>query len=255
MKNFSKTLIILFVLHSGLITAQSKHFITSGTIEFEKTQNMFAIMKKKVTPTHMENQSTYENYQKSEQQFLIYKSTLVFNATSSLFTPEPGKSIPWYYWAPIAEQLNTIYSDFGNQNTTVQKVFYERTYLIKDSLRKIKWKLTDETRKIAGYNCRRANGLILDSVYVVAFYTEDIHVSGGPESFNGLPGMILGVVLPHENINWYATKITVDGVDEKKLVSPKKGIPATYKEFYKVLWDTQSRYGDVGRYYIMGFYF
>lgn len=255
MRNLNKILILIFVLYSGLVQAQSKHFITGGTIEFEKTQNMFAILKKKVTPTHMDYQTTYENYLKGEQQFLTYKSTLLFNATSSLFTPEAGKYIPWYYWAPLAEQLNTIYSDFANQNTTVQKVFYERTYLIKDSLRKIKWKLTDETRKIAGYNCRRANGLILDSIYVVAFYAEDIHVSGGPESFNGLPGMILGVVLPHENINWYATKITLDPVDEKKLAPPKKGIQATYKDLYKVLWDTQSRYGDVGRYYIMGFYF
>jgi len=30
-------------------------------------------------------------------------------------------------------------------------------------------------------------------INAVAFYTDDIPVSGGPESFNGLPGMILQV--------------------------------------------------------------
>ena len=30
-------------------------------------------------------------------------------------------------------------------------------------------------------------------INVVAFYKDDIPVSGGPESFNGLPGMILQV--------------------------------------------------------------
>jgi GLPGLI family protein len=48
---------------------------------------------------------------------------------------------------------------------------------------------------IAGFNCRRANAMIMDSIYVVAFYTDEILTTGGPESFSGLPGMILGVAL------------------------------------------------------------
>jgi GLPGLI family protein len=31
----------------------------------------------------------------------------------------------------------------------------------------------------------------MDSVFIVAFYTDQIVTSGGPESFNELPGMIL----------------------------------------------------------------
>ena len=39
--------------------------------------------------------------------------------------------------------------------------------------------------------CRKALTKICDSVVVVAFYTNEIIPSGGPESFGGLPGMIL----------------------------------------------------------------
>jgi GLPGLI family protein len=42
----------------------------------------------------------------------------------------------------------------------------------------------------------------VDSVYIVAFYAEDIHVSSGPESFTGPPGMILKLSLPHEHVIW-----------------------------------------------------
>ncbi len=57
---------------------------------------------------------------------------------------------------------------------------------MQDSTRKITWKITDEMREIAGFSCRRANAIMLDSIYVVAFYTDQIPVSGGPESFSGL---------------------------------------------------------------------
>ena len=111
-----------------------------------------------------------------------------------------------------------------------KKVFGE-LFLVKDSTRKIKWKITDETREISGYNCRRANAIMMDSIYVVAFYTTDIPVSGGPESFNGLPGMILGVALPHENITWFATKVTDMTLAPNVVVSPKKGKPMDGKGF------------------------
>ncbi|WP_214073352.1 GLPGLI family protein [Mucilaginibacter sp. dw_454] len=253
MKNFVKTILFLFALHSGLVLAQGKQFITGGTIEFEKTQNMFAIMKNKATRDDASNKGYYEEYLKSRPQFLTYNSTLIFNANSSLFTPIPGKSIEWMYDAPIAEQLNTVYNDFTHGTTTTQKEFYERTYLIKDTLRKIKWKITDETQTVAGYNCRRANGLVLDSIYVVAFYAEDIHVSSGPESFTGLPGMILKLSLPHEHVSWVATKVSTVAADEKKLVPPKKGTVVNYEQMHKALVDAQSRWGEVGRYFIRGF--
>jgi GLPGLI family protein len=50
----------------------------------------------------------------------------------------------------------------------------------------------------------------MDSIYVVAFYSDQIVVRGGPESFWGLPGMIMGVVLPHEYTTWYATKVYLE---------------------------------------------
>jgi GLPGLI family protein len=42
-------------------------------------------------------------------------------------------------------------------------------FVVEDSIPNIQWKITNEHREIAGYNCRKAVGKIYDDVYVFAF--------------------------------------------------------------------------------------
>jgi GLPGLI family protein len=104
-----------------------------------------------------------------------------------------------------------------------QKTVFDDVFNIQDSVRKIDWKITPDTRTIAGFECRKATAIIMDSVFVVAFYTEQIVAPGGPESFAGLPGMILGLALPRLSTTWFATKLEMVDVKETTLVPPKKG--------------------------------
>ena len=85
------------------------------------------------------------------------------------------------------------------------------------------WRITGERRTIAGFECHKAVGRIMDSVYVVAFYTDQIVTNGGPESFNGLPGMILGLAIPRINTTWFATKIEAIEISPLDIAAPKKG--------------------------------
>ncbi len=155
------------------------------------------------------------------------KSTLAFSKDQTLFTPieEESGSNMFFGDFGAAQQNNIIATNTANQTSTAQKKVYEELYLVKDSTRKINWKVTNEIRNIAGYDCRRANALIMDSIYVVAFYTDEIPVSGGPESFTGLPGMILGVALPYEHTTWFATSVVDQPMTDDKLRAPTKGKP------------------------------
>jgi GLPGLI family protein len=247
MKRVALLFVGLFTISGSYVFAQNKHFITSGTIEFERTANMFALVKKKITPSTPELQPIYERFIKTEPQFRKLKSILTFGNYKTLFTPvKPEKEMAYDYDSPMANQNNTIFSDFNVGISTVQKDFFEKQkfFLVKDSIRKINWKLTDEKREIAGYMCRRANALVLDSIYVVAFYTDEIHVQGGPESFNGLPGMILGVAVPHENVSWFATKVTETPVDSKALPVPAKGKPVNNRQLYDEIMSVINSWGD-----------
>lgn len=232
-----KALLYIFclLLLSSKSFAQHAHFTTSGTIDFERKTNMYAIIPKMF---NKDNEAwftpLFDAYKKAQPQFKVSKSKLSFANNKTLFTPEeeePAEGASYFTNSPFATQNNTIYTDIETKTGIFQKKVFDELFLVKDSTRKIKWKITDETREISGYNCRRANAIMLDSIYVVAFYTTDIPVSGGPESFNGLPGMILGVALPHENITWFATKVTDMTLAPNAVVPPKKGKPLDGKGF------------------------
>ncbi|HMI04813.1 MAG TPA: GLPGLI family protein [Pedobacter sp.] len=250
MKNTIITILCLLAM-AGNSAAQNARFTTSGVIEFEKSVNMFAMMKKNISEnTGSFWQELYDSYKRNQPQFKLLKSTLSFTGDKTLFTPivesEAGAR-NYFSNDPMVTQNNTIYSDLTTGLFTTQKKVYEETFLQKDSIRKINWKLTSEMRTIAGYECRRANAIILDSIYVVAFYTDKIPVSGGPESFTGLPGMILGVALPHENITWFAKTVADKPVTVAELKVPAKGKATDYKGLRKIIDDALKGWGDYAR--------
>lgn len=233
--------------------AQNGHFVQNGVIEFEKKSNMYALISKKIKG---ESESYYklafESYKKTNPPFKTSKSILSFSKNKSLYkwhenTEPANNNNDWITDDAMANLKNVIATDLDTHTSITQKNVYDDLYLVKDSLRKIDWKITDETREIAGYECRRANAIIIDSVYVVAYYTIQIPFSGGPESFTGLPGTILGLALPHENMTWFATKVTEIPVPEKDLAPPVKGKPTDNKELNKTLLEALKNWGKGAR--------
>ena len=132
---------------------------------------------------------------KQMPEFDVTYFNLYFDGNKTLYKPgrevQTTQKIPDWFKGPASD--NIVYCDLQSGKTVAQKTVYEATFLIQDSLRNAKWKITNDTREIAGFNCRKATTVIMDSVFVVAFYTDQIVTNGGPESFNELPGMILGL--------------------------------------------------------------
>lgn len=232
------TILFLMLLLATSADAQNVRFVTQGTIVYEKKVNIYALMKEEIKkyPNDIYYVRMFEEYQKAQPQFKVLKSTLNFNKSHTLFTPEDESTTQssWNNFT-IAKQPNTILTHVDNNTSITQKKVFEEIYLVKDTTRKINWKITDEIRNIAGYDCRRANALIMDSIYVVAFYTDEIPVSGGPETFTGLPGMILGVALPYEHVTWFATSVTDQPIAEDKLKAPTKGKPVNNAQLFTIL--------------------
>jgi GLPGLI family protein len=78
---------------------------------------------------------------------------------------------------------------------------------------------------------------------VVAFYTDQIPVQAGPENFNGLPGMILGIAVPRLGTTIFATSLSVQSVPA--YVEPKisKPIKTNYKQLDADLVKTTKDWG------------
>lgn len=250
-KLFSVTVILLFFVAAGsTASAQSNPiFISHGRIEFQRSVNVYAQMQQTMDEG---DEQWIDLMKKMSSHFRTSYFDLYFTGNRSLYKPgreSDDKQSNFFFWQPPAQD-NTVFSDLEAKKGISRKNVFEQGFLVEDSLRPIKWKITDETRNIAGFNCRRANAIIMDSIYVVAFYTDEILAEGGPESFTGLPGMILGVSLPHEHVSWFATKVESINVSEAQVAPPLKGKKVNNTALLQSIQPSMKDWGKSGRQYI-----
>lgn len=232
-----KILYIILTISTPYFVAAQITFIGKGKIEFERKENL-----------HKQFTEDNEFANEIKKNTPKYKTTyfdLYFDGDQSLYKPgreEQAEKAVFFGEGPAS--TNTVFNNYSTKTTSSQKQIFETQYLIQDSLRKITWKLTSDTRRIAGFTCRKATGIVNDSVFVFAFYTDEITLSGGPEGFNGLPGMILGIAIPRINTTWFATKVELYNVTPKDLAAPVKGKKTNYVQLQEILNKSLSDWGE-----------
>lgn len=231
--------IFVFIFTIITISANAQQFINSGMIEYEVRVNnhrmfgdgFFAEMFKDKMPNFS---TTY------------YR--LTFNDNKTLYKYDRQNEKDKLPWGNNNADENIWYNDFNTGTRTSQKFVFDQTYILADSLMKMDWKLVpNETREIAGFVCRKAQTIIFDSVYVFAFYTDEITVSGGPMGIHGLPGMILGITVPRMFTSWIATKLQVNGVNTNIIVPPTKGKKKPATELQQQVEKVAKNWGTWGR--------
>jgi GLPGLI family protein len=238
-KIFMRTIFLLITVCSlsGSLFAQQQ-FITKGKIEYERKTNQHALM---------DDNSLFDDLaKKSLPKFVTYYYDLTFKDGRSLYKPGRDADTKQNRFWGLLDADNVILSNLDSSTCIAQKSIFGDMYLISDSLRKIDWKISTEMRKIAGFDCRKAVGKVLDSIIVVAFYTDEILPPGGPESFTGLPGMILGLAIPKMHTTLYATKLQIVDVTDKDLAAPRKGKKYQGKDFRGQIKDIMKDWGDQG---------
>lgn len=196
-----KYILLFFLLLSFPLVAVAQ-FAAQGKITYERRTNV-------KLKTQTEKQSEYTKMVIDKMApFTISEFSLLFNEQYTRYQFEKEREVTGlvFSWEKVGRE-NKVFTDFSTGKVSALKNVYETTFLVEDSISRFRWKIEDEMRNIAGYNCRKAVTRICDSVVVVAFYTEQIMVSGGPEGFNGLPGMILGLAVPRLFTTWFATEV------------------------------------------------
>lgn len=237
----------LFVAAAQSAFAQAR-FFGAVKVEYEKTTAVRQLMKDLAGGDNW--------FEQNKERFpvsLLNYYDFTGDTTRSLY--QPGKDVPLdprLWWRPVADK-NVVYTDFKKGMTIAQKPVFEETFLMEDSLLKIKWKITGDFRTIAGYECRKAVGIINDSIAVFAFYAEELLVSGGPEGIHGLPGMILGVGIPRLHATWFATKVEVFDVNMNKVTPATKGKKVTRDTISASLEKVMKEWGNYGSKLIMNF--
>ena len=236
---------IAAILFINGIQAQNP-FISTVKIEFEKTTVVPALYKE-LAP------EWYDMIKDHLPKSTVTYFDFIGDTTHSVY--KPGKESASDFktgWQPLAEK-NVVYTDYKTNNSVSQKPVFEETFLVTDSLQKIKWKITADTRTIAGFDCRKAIGIIDDSIAVFAFYTDEIMIPGGPESIHGLPGMILGVGVPRLHTTWFATKVEINNVNTNAILPEKKGKKVDRATMMKQLEKVLHEWGTYGSKMLVNF--
>ena len=187
MNHFIKYVVsFIFLLNIQLTNGQ----ITHGVILFERKTNL---LKKYDSP---ESQRWLRG-----EKVKIDRFNLHFSPEKSIFLPlesaVPSK-IDW------ATSKNTVVQDFEKEERICVYTLFGESKVVKDNIVERNWKITERKRNIAGYSCRRAIWNKNDSTRIYAWYTDQLIPSTGPETFNGLPGTILGLATEDGGVVYFA---------------------------------------------------
>ncbi len=213
-----KTVFSLFAIILFVSAKAQTQFVQFGKVEYEKKVNQHKPWEDQKDNPWM------DEMMKQMPKIVTDIYELRFNNAKSVYKLAKENSDNKYWmWGSKPSSTDGVVTDLQTQTISSQKDIFENTYLIKDSVRNLEWKISEETREIAGFECRKAVTKICDSVYVVAFYTDQIPVSAGPESFGGLPGLILGLAVPRLYTTWFATKLELIEPSMAQLNPNQKG--------------------------------
>lgn len=239
--------IILTLLSLISATASKAQYISSGKIEYVKTTNIHLSYKLEFSEQFGDQ---LENFIKMVPKNSTKFYVMTFDANKSFYKFDkdgPEKLPQWGGKDPMSE--NIVVKDYATNNYTAQKEAFDNIFIVKDSIPKLEWKIEDEVRQIAGYSCRKATTVINDSVVVIAYYSDQIMLQSGPESFGGLPGMILGLAVPRLYSSWFATKVESAEYDptlETKMAE-KRTKTVTHKGLIEALEPTLKEWGSFGQ--------
>lgn len=171
------------------------------------------------------------------------------NSKNSTFTLEQKVDNGQGGLGIIAQQMAAMdnkptYKDF----TVTPNLYYKevdmgvKQYLIKDQIPDYKWKITREKTDIAGYQVTKAEGVMMDSIPVTAWFAPSIPIKDGPTSLAGLPGLIIKAEFDANGAKMiYTLKDLKISDKELKIALPTKGEVVTQDQFVKIMLDMQKK--------------
>lgn len=225
----NKLMICVLVFSAIGASAKAQNYIAEAQVEYEVKTNI-----KKTMGSGFWADLMKENMQQFKTAYYSY----TFHNNEAVFKFDrwtPNNKLPQFM--KNDDEENIWYSNFNTGAFSMKKTIQGLEFVVTDSLRKINWKLTNENMMIAGFNCRKAEAIIFDSVYIFAFYSEELMIPGGPCSINGLPGLVLGLTIPRLYTSYIATKINVTDVPKKELKPLSGKNNFTYQSLYTTFYD------------------
>ena len=197
--------------------------------------------------------------------FLEKTYTLTFNKTASSFKEDvkldaPGASGP--SWGRSNGQ-GSIYKNTKDKKMIEDVEQFSKRFLVSEDMEPSQWEMGTETKKIGQYTCYKAilvkedknidwgsifsrrrnekkdstntkeNKPVKKMLTVTAWYTPQIPVSTGPDTYYGLPGLILE--LNAGRTTMLCTEVAINTQEALEIEAPNKGKEVSRDEYNKIV--------------------
>ncbi len=205
----------------------------SGVIEFNRKENWVNILTKMPFLSQEEKEREILTSSKWQNEFKGEPYLYTFNEKGSTYQVKETDDNHGYQW----KRDNEVFiRDFEQAKTKDNRFLLGKKYLIEENIPRIKWKMLNEMKEVAGYICMKAETRdTVNNIVVHAWYTDKIPHGGGPEGYGGLPGMILALDFNTDDVHIYATKVDLKSeVGELPIPKKMKGKKISYTAFYSL---------------------
>jgi GLPGLI family protein len=243
-------------------------FITATTFSQKNFQGKATYMSK--TTMDMSRFGKMSEQQKKQRlarlkNFLEKTYTLTFNKTASSFKEDvkldaPGASGP--SWGKSNGQ-GSIYKNTKDKKMIEDVEQFSKRFLVTEEMEPSQWEMGIETKKIGQYTCYKATLVKEDknidwgSIFsrrgnkkkdstntkenkpakkmltVTAWYTPQIPVSTGPDTYYGLPGLILE--LNAGRTIMLCTEVAISSKEVLEIEAPNKGKEVSRDEYNEII--------------------
>jgi len=188
--------ILLFILCVSFTTTTQAQNNDKSIIKVNYTSGcvsdfMVDLLKKQIKDAHQ-----FTGYLKMMEKYHVYsRFYLNVNTNESVYVMDSIAEVQNLQAAGHVESIH-INSD---GNIVGKEIFMGKNIDFTGNIDEIKWTITNETKEINGYECKKAH--IADDEGVYVWFTPEIAVNGGPYVFFGLPGLVLETNSPFNVTN------------------------------------------------------
>lgn len=226
---------LLYILCLPFLALAQKN---EGVIVYSQTVNLHQMI-------------TDERARQFVPEFQTYESELFFQGKKTLFKPKkseqpqqvtadegPGSG---FRMMMSRRRDNTIvYRDLEAGTHIEATNFMDKDFLIEgaDPTISSNWKVTGKQKMVAGYPCisaMRSDSAMGRPREITAWFTPAIPVQSGPQSFGGLPGMILEIDQNNGQMVITTKSIEFKTLEGAEIAPPDKGKKVTREEYRKIV--------------------
>lgn len=234
-----KLLFLILILTSAFAFAQKNE----GIVLYEVKMNM-----------HKRLPADRQDMKAMIPEFRTTKMQLIFNQNESLFknveeddeeeVSANGGAMRMRFMMP----QNEIYFNFAENKKVEMREFMTKKFLLEGEIKPNAWKISDEeTKEIKGYTCKKATFTNEErKMNIVAWFTEQIPVSAGPDNYNSLMGLVLQVDINDGEIVTTASNIEFKKLGKGEIKIPTEGKKITQEEFRKMVEEQMKQMGGNG---------